>query len=154
MLKCKHENGERYRKRLEFEFDLLDGVLWEIIFFLVGFSSYHFGKDVIATHLVRTHGEQVKICSDRGLPYYHSVHQCKTEDGGYRGADLRRWIYTEEEINLMREAVHQIWRYSDKHDIFVTDYRDIRGNLHPKNHIHLQIPSIITTDFYRRLDYV
>jgi len=120
-----------FDRKLELEGARLNERLQALLFSLAGFADYHFGKDVIITHILGSQAEQDKIYGS-DLQYqkkpWKSVHQFG------RGIDVRVWGFSDKEVAGMLDFVNRNFPYGGGKPAALVH------NVGRGNHIHVQVP--------------
>ena len=135
-------------QRLKREFDSeIDPRLRILLCAVAGYMSYHFGRDMIITHLVRTEAEQDKFYANNEQyqkAKWPSVHQIGC------GADIRtiyegtgkvhdgKPVFGDAQIAQLEQWIDTHFDYGDKSDGKPGE-TSIRHNIGIGDHLHLQV---------------
>jgi len=132
MILFKHEH-------LKDEFDQLDPRLKTILYYICGFASNEFYKDITITGLLRSQAQQDAIYA-LNLNYqkspWLSVHQFM------RGADVSTRNLSEDEVLILTEMLNFMFHYSPGKKTAL--YHDVGLGAH----LHLQVPGKSVSIFY------
>ena len=101
------------RQADEFYSDSIDNRLIVVLYSLDGYSRTELGVELYINDILRTRSEQIDIYQKRGVDISdipHSVHEYG------RGADLRYWIYDEEQAEELCGWCNEKFIYNGAHD--------------------------------------
>jgi len=100
-----------------------------VVLYAAELSLRLFGKQVVVTGILRTDQEHRALLKRLGIDYYPTVHSF------WRGVDLRSWIYTPDERDMLVAAINRRFDYGRGKRCAL--YHDIGAG----GHFHLQTPS-------------
>lgn len=104
-----------------------------MVFALTGFADYHFGRDIIITHILRTQEEQDAFYGND--PRYEAAPWKSVHQFG-RGVDIRSTSFTRDEIGRMVDFINLNFPYGGGKSAA------LQHNIGSGAHIHLQTPAV------------